>query len=60
MENKWKWLLCVQASTNFSRTKNLEIKGKFSTEPNSQVNNVLIAMEDAFGQFDISIFHDQR
>jgi len=46
------------ARTNFNATQKLEIAGKFSTKPNSQLNNVLVAGEDSSGTllFQYSVF----
>ena len=38
-----------KASTSFNSTNKLEISGKFSTKANSQIDNVIIAAEDANG-----------
>lgn len=37
------------APTNFNYTEKLEIRGKFSTKPNSVLDNVLVAAEDGNG-----------
>ena len=50
-----------KASTNFNATQRLEIAGKFSTKPNSQLNNVLVAGEDSSGTllFQYSVFQGE-
>jgi len=50
-----------KASTNFNATQRLEIAGKFSTKPNSQLNNVLVAGEDSSGTllFQYSVFQSK-